>query len=261
MKQLLLLFLALLTTSIAATEISPEVKELNATLDQLIAPVRDTNTEARIEFTDIQTDAERALNVSMKAYFKKTGPANFVEFRLDDLSYAYGDGKAPRTTIKAHFGSDLTQILPQEQINRLVPDLEAIAYGMAANALQQYGQAAKISFEVLDRTQNEAGHYVALTAKASVTLDLNLLPQSVKPEGVLFTHVEVEFSADVKKGLTIQATLISNPLSYGFQKDNEGLKQALDRILARDQIVLSEIQKFFVDLNEMARRVAHGQGF
>ncbi len=259
MKHLMLFLLLASSLSVAATEFNPALKELNAAVDELLAPVRDAHTEATVEFTDIQTNAERALAVSIKARYKKTGPANFVELRVDKLEYAYGDGTAPVTRINAHLGTDITKLLSQEHINRVIPEIESMIGAIAADATRGFGEAATVQTEILHRTQDSAGNYTGLSGRIVFQVDLSKLPDSKKSEDVMVTAFEANISADVTTGLTIGATLISNPTYRGFHKNNEGLKDALDRFLARDPIVLGELQKFIFDLNELAGRVANGQ--
>ncbi len=259
MKQLLLILLMIPGLAAHATELNPAIRDLNAAIEEILAPVRDADTQVAIEFTDIQTNAERALAVSLRGHYKKTGPANFVELRLDQLDYAYGDGTAPISRIKGHLGTDITKILNAEQVNRLVPEIESMIHSIAGDAVREYGDAATVKVEITDRRKNEAGDFTAVSGRIGVYIDLAKLPGSKKSEDIMVTAFEADVSADVKTGFTVSATLISNPAYRGFHTDNEGLKDLLDRFLSREPSTLAELQKFILDLNELAGRVAHGQ--
>ncbi len=261
MKRLVLLLLVAAGVTAAATEITQAVKELNAAIEQLIAPLRNETTEAHLNFSDVQTNNERALAVAMDARFKKTGPANTAELRIDKLAYTYGDGTAPTTQLKGFLGLDLTKLIRQEQLNQIIPGLEDIVQSIANDFTRQFGEAATVKFEVLSRDKDAAGNFTAVKAMLYAEIDLSKLPQSVKLEDVPVKIVSAEVSADLKVGLNVNAVVTSNPAFKGFNKDNKGLKEGLDALLTKDPQILGEIQKLFTDLNEAANRIVSGQGF
>lgn len=260
MKTLLAMLLAVTGFSVHADS-TDKLAELNSAVEQLIAPLRNQTTEARLTFKSIELNDERAIALTLDGHFKKTGPANFAELRIDDLSYRYGDGSAPTTHIKGFVGTDFSKLIPQEQLNKMIPQLEGIVQSVASQFTTEYGAAATVSVEVLGKEQDAAGNYVGLTARLNATVDMSLLPQSVKPEDVFVKSASAEVVAHVNRGLGLDIVVVSNPLYKGFAKDNQGLKETLEKLLNRDPKQMDQIHRFFFDLNEVAQRIANGQGF
>lgn len=254
------LLLAAAGFSAGATELTPEVKELNAAVENLIAPLRNETTTARLEFTDVRVNEQRALGLAFNGQFKKIGPVNTFEIRLDNVSYDYGDGTAPTTRIKGFVGSDLTKIFTQEQLNKMIPELENFVASIAAGYVSRYGEAATVKFEVLDRIKDDAGNFTAINAQLYVNIDVSKLPADQKSEDVMVQTVSANLSADVKSGLLVDLTIVSNPAYRAFHGDELGLKEALQKLLTKNEQELRDIQKFFLDLDQFAARIVNGHG-
>lgn len=261
MKRLMLMLFLAMGITASATDVPQAIIDLNAAVDQLLAPLRNETTEARVNFKDIQTNEERALSLAVSGLFKKTGPFNTVELRIDNLDYNYGDGTQPLTHIKGFLGIDVTKLFPQEQLNRMIPELENLVQSLAGSIAGEYGQAATVKFEVLGRGQDPAGNFTSVRARLEAKIDPALLPQSIKSEDVIFTSIAAELSADLKVGLDMDIKVISNPQYKGFSKDNDGLKEGLEKLLSKDPKVLSDIQKLFADLDRGANQIVNEKGF
>lgn len=243
--------LAATTAVYAATNL----EALNAEITRIVAPFQNEATVARLAFTSIATNEERALSVGVNGLYRKVGAQNRLEVRISDISYNYGDGSAPTTRINAGVGIDLTKIMPQEQLNEMIPGVEQIVEEMSKGVTKQYGDAATIEAKVLEKTQDAAGNYVSIKAMIRGNIDLAKLPETMPVENVLVQSGELILTVNLKEGIDLEGFVVSNPRYKGFQRDQKGLKETLEQLLARDPKQLAEIERAFKWIDEAATKV------
>ncbi len=249
------LSLALATTAIAAPA---AVQALNSEIARLLQPFQNEKTVAALTFRDIRTDEVRTLGLALNGIYRKVGSQNRLEVRLDDVSYDYGNGTAPVTKLIAGIGIDITKILPQDSINQIIPSVEEMVQGLAKEATSEYGDAITVTAEVLEKKQDDSGNYVSIKAKLAAAVDLSKLPKGKLSEDVIFASAEALLEVNLKEGLSLNAVIVSNPAYKGFRRDQKGLKESLDQLLARDPKQMEEIERIFKSIDGLAAKVVEG---
>lgn len=230
--------------------------QLNEQVVNILAPFQSETTHAQFTFGKVETDADRALNVALNGIYRKVGWLNIFDFKVDNLSYNYGDGSAPMTIIKGSLGVDFTKLLTQDQINEMVPfaaDLVEEFAQLYSNG--EYGDAVSVRGVVTSTTTNTDGNYNSLSAIVSAKIDLTKIPEDKSSEDIMLTDSVVYITLNVKTGMTIDAYIISNPAYIGFQEKQEGLKEILDQLLAGDEDTIAEIGEFADGLEYIASLV------
>ncbi len=259
MKKLAIMFIsAFLFAGPIGAEVVSAIDALNAEVDQVLQYFRNDSTQAALQFKSIQTNAERALSLKLDALYKKTGTINTVEIRLDNLEYIYGDGTSPTTNVKGFIGVDITKLVSQQELNRIVPEVESFIQSFAAGYTRQYGEAATVEAVISDKGQDKQGNYISIKGQISVKLDLTKLPQSIKLEDVFLREATAALEVDLTKGLSVDVKIVSNPAYKAFQPGQDGLKEGLDKLLAKDPETIKEIGKLFTDLDQGAGRIVNG---
>jgi hypothetical protein len=257
-KKMSFVLIALVAFSASATEITVSpLKQLNQEISALLAPFQNATTQASVVFKKIKTDDVRALKLKMSGDYKMTGTANTLEVKLADLSYKYGDGTAPRTHAKAFLGFDLTKVLPQDELNQLIPQLQDLLQQSVAEYTQAYGTASKITLNITDEQKDAQGNYVSLKAVIKFSVDLDQLPASTPKNTVMISDAQLKLALDLKKGLVVDAVIISNPAYSDFQTDQTGLKEYLDKLLAQDKDTLQQFAGIVQELNSLATEVVN----
>jgi hypothetical protein len=240
------------TTAFAGPTLVEAITQLNNTVEKILLPYQDAQTQARIEFKNIQTDTVRALQAKLNAFFFKTGPGNTLTLKIDDLSYDYGNGQTPTTNLEGSFALDITKVLPQSDLNDLIENLEATIKDLTADYIKDYGNAVTITANVTDKTKNANGDYVTVKADLTVAIDLAQLPADKKAEDIPLTFANAKLELDVNKGIFVKAQVVSNPTYKGFQQGELGLKEALDLLLAQDPATMQQIQDLVKQINDIA---------
>jgi hypothetical protein len=226
--------------------------QLNLEIKKILAPIENNLTIANLTFNNMEVDEERANSVALSAYYKKTGSHNIFELKLDNLSYNYGDGTAPTTIIKAAIGFDLTKVLSQSELNQLIPNASEFIENIAKDYTEFYGDAASVKSVVTSTTKNDEGNYVGMTALITGKIDLSKLPEEIDKQYVFATDAAVSVSLNLKTGLSIEAFIVSNPEYIGFEENQEGLKELLEKLLAQDEEGLEFISDIATQINEIA---------
>jgi hypothetical protein len=232
---------------------------LNAEIAKLLSGIQNQKTEAGLVFDDIRTNDTNALYVKLNAYLSKVGSKNSFAIRLNELKYDFNNGVKPTTTGKLAAELDLTKIVTTEQLNEVAADLEQAVKDFSKDYVQEYGEAVTISAKITDKQSDENGNVTSISGSVSFAFDLNKLPQDKKPEEILFTGGELSFAVDFKKSMSLTFMVESNTSYLAFQKDQMGLKNVLDSLLARDQDEMNSLQELFNNINSFAEDIAEGR--
>jgi hypothetical protein len=251
----LLFFPALFLSAIAMASSLNPVIELNAEIQKILLPFQNEKTEARLTFDAIETDAVRALSLKLSGIYKKLGSNNQLEVLLSDLSYNYGNGSTPTTALKAALNTDLTKIVSQDDINDFIPGLEQTIIELAKGFTEEYGEAIQVEVKITDKSQDQNGNYTGIVGFLNFNIDLTKLPEGKLVEDVPVVSGTATISVQVKSGVGIDATVISNPQYKGFQENNEGLKEILDKLLAKDAATLDQFRSLFQQLEDFAKQI------
>lgn len=257
MKKFLLIPLFVATTAFAA--ISGGVSELNAEILKILAPFQNEATVAELKFSKAETNAERALSLAVSALYKKVGTQNTLNVNIANIAYEYGNGTNPTTTVDASVGLDLTKVLSQETLNEIIPNVEEMIKQASSELIGQYGEAITLETKITDRTQDEAGNYTGLKGSIVFAIDFSKLPEGKSKEEIVVKSGSASIAVNVKTGVAITAEVVSNADYKGFQRDNEGLKEYLDKLLGQDQETMRQVLELFQKLEQLAGQVVNGQ--
>ncbi len=242
-------------SALAFAGIVSPVMELNAEIAKILAPFQNEKTEAFLAFDTVETDAVRALNVKLAAKYKKIGSANQFDLQITDLSYQYGNGTTPTTNFAGSLKVDLTKFVSQEDLNGLIPGIEEILVDAAKSFTQEYGEAVTVVVSIPEKKQDEAGNYIGIVGNLQFSVDLTKLPEGKLAEDIPVLNGNLALQLRVTEGATFSATIISNPAYKGFRQDNEGLKEILDKLLAKDANTLDQFRSLFAQLEELAKQI------
>lgn len=257
MKKFFLIPLFAASTALAAA--TGSVAELNAEILKVLAPFQNEATVAEMNFSKAETNAERALAVAVSALYKKVGTQNTLALDIRNIAYEYGNGTNPTTTIDASVGLDLTKVLSQADLNEIIPNVEETIKQLSGELTSRYGEAITLETKITDRTQDEAGNYTGVKGSIVFSIDFAKLPEGKAKEDIVVKSGSAAIAVNVKTGVSIAATIVSNPEYKGFKSDNEGLKELLDKFLSRDEAVMGQIDWLFRQLENIANQVVNGR--
>ena len=241
--------------SLATAAISTPVIELNNEIAKILAPFQNEKTVANVVFQDIQTNDVRALSVVLGSQYKKIGSVNQFDLVISNLSYQYGDGTQPTTNFDGALAVDLTKFVSQDDLNGIIPGVEEILIDTAKNFTQEFGDAVQVTVNISEKNQDEAGNYVGIKGTIQFTVDLTKLPEGKLAQDVPVLSGNASIQLKVKEGVSISGTIVSNPAYYRFQNDNEGLKEILDKLLAKDAATLEQVKSLFEQIEEFAKQI------
>lgn len=219
------------------------VEQLNTQVANILAPLQNNTTVAKIKFDAFESDEERATKVAVKALYRKTGPSNTLALKITNLSYDYGDGSAPTTVIKGGIGINLSKLFTTEELNFLMEDATEVVKNLAADYMDDYGNALSIKSVITSTTKDANGNYTGLTGLISAKIDLSkLTDEDLDVEDIKVTEVVLSLELDVKHGLKINAYIVSNPAYVGFKQGEEGLKELLQNLIDGDEEQIEAFQ-------------------
>lgn len=241
---------SLITTGFA----NNSLEQLNTQIAELLSPFQTQSTSAELIFDSIELDAEHANKLALHALYRQQSPQNIFELKLDNLSYS-NENEQPKTSVKSSISTDISQILPQEQINELISGAALLLEQLVNDYVGEYKDAASVKGDVTAINQDAAGNYTGLTALFSLKIDLNKLPENIEIDEVMITDAMVSLGLNVKTGITLDAVLISNPNYKGFTQDERGLKEMLEQILAADKEAMDAIFDLAERIDELATDV------
>lgn len=245
--------------SLTAFAASIQVDDLNKEIKNLLASIQDENTQAEIAFSDIKTDENRTLNFSVSGFLAKQSPTNFISIAVNPLSYNFGDGTAPQVEFVGALVTDLSKLISQEQFNEIVPDVEQTIKELADQFAAEFKEALTIDAKVTEKNQDSAGDFTNVKGHIDLALDLTRLPEEVKAEDVPVTAVRVEVDLTFKVGVNLAVQATMNPNYKGFKDGNKGMKEYLDKLLAQDPKVMSDLKRYIDQANSFADDIANRQ--
>lgn len=229
------------------------ISALNAAVAEVLRPYNNQVSRASLTFGRVDTNATRATAVSLSLDYAKKGPGGEASLKVGDLSYSYPDAASavPQTTIKGSIGVNLRNLMTQEQINQLGPQLHQMAAQFVADKLRQYGAAATVDARVTRQEADAAGNLTAIGLELNLAVDPAKLPAGRDPKGVLVTGLKVAVDLTLN-GLDFSATIVSNPDARQFERDQVGLKESLDKLLARDPKEVARLGDLVRTLDQLA---------
>lgn len=257
MKKVLIASFAALALSVTALASAELTNRLNAELLKILLPFNNEITQAKLEFRNVEQNATNVLDAELVGFFQKVGPNDTANLIIDTVRYesAPGKGQAPLTTARASLNLNFANLVGQDTINDMVPDLPEIVAGMIAEQAGAYKDALVVNAQ-LDRTDKDAdGNFVLVTGNLTISVDFAKLPQNVTKEDVPATEASLNFEFQPTKGISMVFQARSNPDYKGFRADQKGLKEYLELLLTRDTETLEALNKGFTALDQFANRV------
>jgi hypothetical protein len=243
MKKLLPLFAALALT--ATTALAVTLAEVNPPLEDALRSLGDANTQASLKLEELTADDARATAAVLSGAYQKAGSKNSVRFLLDRAEYAYGDGSAPTTRATGTLELDLTKTFPRYQINLLVPQLDSLLSIMARQFAKRYGNAVTIKIKTAEKKKDAEGNWAEVRGSASFSIDMAKLPAGTAEDNVFFKSGSITLDVNVTSGMRYDLTLVTNPAYRGFRAGEDGLKEKLEKVAARDEATLKEVEELY----------------
>lgn len=244
MKRKILFVVAMLAIT-AGTVFAALPAEVNGPLDEKLRNLGDANTKASIEVVSLEEDEARTLNAEIRGAYEKAGSKNTVRLELEKAAYAYGDGSAPTTHAVGQLHLDLTKTLPRYQINLLVPQLDSLLSIAARQYAKRYGNAVTIKIKTAEKKKDAEGNWAYVKGTASFTVDMSKLPAGTAEDNVFFKSASLTLEVNVTTGMRYELNLVTNPAYRGFRGGEDGLKERLAKIAARDAGALAEVEDLF----------------
>lgn len=258
MKQTLAFLFAFLLAGPVGAQLGGTLDALNQEVDNLLAPFRDPTTQAELKFGEVRVDAERALSFQVTGLYKKAANGRHLGILVDNLEYQYAQG-APYANLNGTIDVDLVKMLDQKTVNDILSNVESYIVNLARSYTTRYGQAATTEAEVTDRIQDKQNNYVSLTGRIGIKIKTAKLPEHIQAEDILFTEVAAIVTLDVHAGIRADIKVGVNPLYKGFKSDQSGMKEALEKLLARDPQQLADIRDLFTRFDDAATFLVEGR--
>lgn len=108
-----------------------------------------------------------------------------------------------------------------------------------------------VSVKVTDKVFDQDGNYVSLKGSLNMKFDLSKLPADKKLEDVVIKAINAEISLNVETGVVLNMSIVSNPKYKGFNADEQGLKELLDKLLKQDPEQLKMIEDTFRQMDDI----------
>lgn len=242
------------TVAIAAGLISKE--EVNKKVAAITAPYNNATTTIDVAFTDLNVDALRALDFGLSAFISKKGTANELVLKLGNSAYHYGDGTSPTVTGDLSLQLDVVKALGQDTLNNYAKDFEEIVKDMSAEYTQKYGTAVTVDAQMEELKQDSQGNVESAKVRLGATIDFNQLPATMKAEDVEFKSFQAQLGIG-KTGIAGSLNLVLNPLNKGFNADQPGLKELIEKLLNDDQATYQDISSFVQLLDSVADSIVN----
>lgn len=231
---------AVAPTPVATVAAPDSLARLNAAIADLLKPLNTPVSKAALVFYAVKTNAERAVEASVGISYERSGKKNRLVIKPQTAakptaSYGYAEdaGARPVTTVNVEFEYDLLKMFSQQRLNQLGPSANELAESFARDFGKEYGAAATISAEPPAVVRDAKGDIESLSMTLGAAIDLAKLPATIKAEDVPFTEIQASLAIG-RRGGGLFARVASNPAGKSFQRGQTGLKEMLDKLVARD---------------------------
>lgn len=242
----------LLCTGFAFSGIS--LHEVNNKVAALLKPINNDKTQVELQFTDLNIDSDKTLDFGGFLYLSKEGSKNKLVVNLNKVEYHYGDGTQPQFDVSGRVDLDLVKIMGQQNINEMAEGIGEMAIELSKEYTEKYGEAVKVDSAVDELLKDEKGDVRSIKMHFDAALDFSKLPPNIPKETVELKNLRLSVSA-TRKGFSLQARVILNPLHSSFGKDKAGLKEYIEKLLSEDQETYEGLQQIAEMLSSVAGQV------
>ncbi|KYG70517.1 hypothetical protein AZI85_00800 [Bdellovibrio bacteriovorus] len=240
----------LVVSSVAVASVINK-EEVNKKVAAIAAAYNNESTKLDVAFTELRVDAVRTLDFALKASAYKKGPANELYLQLNNASYHYGDGSAPRVAGDLAVKFDLVKAFGQSILNEFGGQLEDLVKSLVGDYGQKYGDAITVQV-VMDELQKDAeGNIISAKLHLQASVDFQKLPANLKIEDVEFKSLQARLGAD-RTGLSGSIEVLINPAFKGFNADQPGLKDFIEKLLADDKDTLESVARNMQMVDDIA---------
>lgn len=215
--------------------------DVNAKVTALMAPFNDSATQLVGGFTALSIDQDKTLEFGFAGSVSKIGSKNTAKLEIKNAHYTYGDGTKPTIDLEAGLEIDLLKAFNQKMINDFGSGLDEIMADFAKDFVKEYGAAAKVSVSTVNMTKDANGNIQNMTIAFNAAMDFANLPAGTTVQDVELQTFDATMSLSLK-GAQIQAKVVANPQYRGFQKDGQGLKEYIEKLLNDDAQMYQQIQ-------------------
>jgi hypothetical protein len=233
-----------------------DIQAINDEIKNALVGFNDNLTHAEITFSRVKTNDTRAVDVQVTAKYSKTGATGSFKADIRNLEYTYPDGGCVPSVpvLKADFGMEfpLLNYFSQEQINHMGADLEKEMMNIILDVVRDFGDAAKVEAKVTRKNIDDQGNLTAVGARVKVDIDKSKLPEGFDTDKLYFTSLEVMSDISLT-GAKLVFDVTINPDHRSFRGDEQGLKEYLDQIRARDPRAMQD----FTDIMSFVDRFAN----
>src|SRR5690606_28882053 len=115
-----------------------------------------------------------------------------------------------------------------------------------------------VDAKVFDKIMTDNGDLERVSIRLAAKLDLAKLPESKPANEEEVTELVVEFTIGVN-GATVDLVAVSNPGYKGFQEDEQGMKEILEKLLALDVKTMKDIHDSFSRIDGLAAELVNNK--
>lgn len=235
------------------------IDDINHQIKELLSPIQNERTEAALNFKDININSIRARHVAISAHLLKKSDTNQIDVNLSNLDYENKQGTSPLLSFAFSLGTDFSLIFSQEYLNEKISNLESFVKNLIHDfSSLELGNALTINSVVNDVGIDSEDNYSKLLAIISIKIDLSKLPEDVSADEIMFKDLVISLKLDVKNGLEINGYVNINPEFVSFKEGEAGLKEILEKIIAKDENQLEEFTGYMYFLNDMTEALLNG---
>ncbi|OGR85363.1 MAG: hypothetical protein A3J74_02165 [Elusimicrobia bacterium RIFCSPHIGHO2_02_FULL_57_9] len=235
------------------------VAALNAEIVTLLAPYNNPVTSAKIVFSKVTVNESRAVELAFSVSLHKKGTKGEASLEIPELRYHFPEaGGEPELVGKLALKFDVLSVVTQEQVNEMGPSADRWVKEFADEYARKYKGAARVDARITHKEVDDKGNLKALGLALEGEIDLAKLPPDRKPEDEVLRAIKIEASGDLK-GVDLTLAAIFNPNAEQFKKDGEGLKELLEKLLARDPKLMKDIVKYAEQIDQWAIYVVGGE--
>ncbi len=236
-------FAAALVVSSVALAATFTIQDVNLKVLELIKPFNNPVTKMEFAFTSLNVDATRALDFGFTGFVSKLGSQNEAKLEVKKAQYSYGTGAKPTASVDLNVEFDIVKALGQDVINKVAGELDDALVEMSADFVKDYGSAITVTAKTEELKLDAAGNVEVVKLRLSAVMDFAKLPATKTLDAVEFQTLDVVVRADTK-GLTLQGEVVLNPLYRGFQSDQNGMKEYVEKLLVDDEQTYAELKSY-----------------
>lgn len=258
MKKNLLAILCASVLGFSGSAFAQSVERINTEIVKLLQPYQDSQTKAELKINSLSVSGDHVQQADGVLKFEKAGKLNTFALNLSRVHYDYAQGVAPKTDFEGALSLDLTKVFSSADLNGIIDDFENTLKMLVGEAFKEYGEAIVVSAQVSDKVKDASGNYVSVKAILNLKIDASKLPAGKKMEDIPMSSAQARVSLEVKNGLSMNGSVLSNPSYKGFAKGNLGLKEFFDNILSRDRSTLQQLNHLIKQINDLANSFVNG---